>query len=73
MKSGGILVMIRTSVVIAVGMVRLTLSFKGPLSGLILNFRFYHFPFSTVSRAEGGGGLFARAAGRAVKRHEELP
>ena len=34
--------------------VRLTLSFEGPLGGLIL--------FSTVSRAEGGGGLLARAA-----------
>ena len=40
-----------------------TLSFKGPLSGLILFFRFFqHVPFSTVSRAEGGGGLLARAA-----------
>ena len=42
-------------------LVRLTLSFKGPLCGFILIFRrFPHFPFSAVSRASGGGGLFAR-------------
>ena len=47
-----------------VEVVRLTLSFKGPLCGLILFFfdLFQQFPFSTVSRAEGGGGLLAGAA-----------
>ena len=35
---------------------------------------FQHVPFSTVSRAEGGGGLLARALRpqAAVKRHEDL-
>ena len=48
-------------------LVRLTLSGKGPLSSLILNFRFFpHFPFSTVSRAEGGAGLLARGATTAL-------
>ena len=43
-------------------MVRPTLGFKGPLSVVVsFFFDFSHFPFSTVSRAEGGGGL-ARTA-----------